>query len=357
MTKIRIADFKARAELSAEEAEKARKIAAEVGFLQARIRRECEAGAPAWILGMARISLSFEDFPSEVSLRHENDYLKDVGLQREGEDACWRLKIEPETGRPTISDPYPVNIARIALRVMGVKPSQEALNSLQPLASWGQSAAEAVALLRQVSLRVPKHVLAASIARGSACMQALGLPKTQEMARAWVGACVDLGVELDTPMNIPPMVRYPSCPLLITLAAKGDLHFVQATLDEGADIEVLGPGGRTPFLTAAAAHEHDVIKELASRHASVVAVDDDGDNALHVLIKNSGRGHGYIPDIETVTLLRDLGVDPQAENKAGKTAIDLFENLKETDLAESDQEEIARVLEVLVSEPGPKSGR
>lgn len=85
----------------------------------------------------------------------------------------------------------------------------------------------------------------------------------------------------------------------------GDAGAVKAALDEATDVNMLGPGNRTPLIEAAAAGRAELVKLLLAAGAEPAWKDDETETAL---LKAAANGHR-----EVVALLIDSGTEDERD--------------------------------------------
>jgi len=134
-----------------------------------------------------------------------------------------------------------------------------------------------------------------------------------------------------------PHVRGPDgLTLLHYAAAKGNQEAVQILLDHGVAIDSTSITGRTALFLAAAGKHAAVVEQLLGAGAAATAVSTDGGTVLHWLARvrlsaappaAAGLELCSIPPVvpqalrEVVQLLLSNGVDVQAKDKKGATAL------------------------------------
>lgn len=106
-------------------------------------------------------------------------------------------------------------------------------------------------------------------------------------------------------------------PLMVAID-NDHLSIAQLLLNEGADANVEDNSGRTALIAAIEKDSPELVEALVSNETDVNAtIPDSGDSPLHYAVKASGKS------VEMVQLLLSNGADPDVENKAGKTAMDI----------------------------------
>lgn len=133
--------------------------------------------------------------------------------------------------------------------------------------------------------------------------------QSPEMARALLERGADIHAEDDMGRGIFHSLAYASHP-----------HDMARLFQEcGADLEVRDEDGRTPLLHCLSYMQgmEDTHMALLDIGANVLAVDAQGNNALHCW----AMGHAYIGIGER---LIELGVDPAARNRLGRSVSDFL---------------------------------
>ena len=103
-------------------------------------------------------------------------------------------------------------------------------------------------------------------------------------------------------------------------AAAGHAGVCRALLDAGADVEARDGEGRTPLLDAARAGALDALDVLLAAKADPLATDGNAANALHLACAAEHAAP------ELVQRLLALGIDPQARDADGRSAVDVAGN-------------------------------
>ena len=105
----------------------------------------------------------------------------------------------------------------------------------------------------------------------------------------------------------------------LMLAVKfADAELVQLLLAAGAEVDVRDDQGRTALYLAEAGSE--AFEALRQAGADVYVRDRDGETLLH-------RAVGACASMAQIEVLLRVGVDPQATNHDGATALDVAEGL------------------------------
>ncbi|MFF9024404.1 ankyrin repeat domain-containing protein [Streptomyces eurythermus] len=111
-------------------------------------------------------------------------------------------------------------------------------------------------------------------------------------------------------------------------ALRGDVAEVEQLTTAGADPGSADGNGFTPLHLAAQEGHADAVQALLGAGAEVDRRNRFGNAALFVAVFNS-RGRGDI-----ISLLRECGADPMAENASGQTPLDLARLIADFDVAQ-----------------------
>ena len=95
-------------------------------------------------------------------------------------------------------------------------------------------------------------------------------------------------------------------------------------LDNGAIINILDYDGDSPLYTSIYSHSHDITQLLLTRGANYMASNNDGDSILHFTAR-----YGGIRTVEVLSTAHLHGLDPDAINGGGKTALQISHDRKD----------------------------
>ncbi len=135
----------------------------------------------------------------------------------------------------------------------------------------------------------------------------------------------------------------------------GDVDRVAARLDDGAGIDAIDERtGVTPLMAAVDCQSAALVALLLERGASIVAVDAQGQTALHFAVASMVDARAYDfdtcgemrePDLRILRMLLDAGANASATDRTGASAWDWARHANlaeaETLLAQSTQSSIA----------------
>ncbi|MFF9362381.1 ankyrin repeat domain-containing protein [Streptomyces griseoluteus] len=111
-------------------------------------------------------------------------------------------------------------------------------------------------------------------------------------------------------------------------ALRGDLAEVEQLVGSGADPGAADRSGFTPLHLAAQEGHVDAAQALLDAGAEIDQKNKFGNTALFVAVFNS-RGRG-----DLISLLRERGADPMAENASGQTPLGLARLIANFDVAQ-----------------------
>ncbi|MGW3447333.1 ankyrin repeat domain-containing protein [Streptomyces sp. NPDC001076] len=111
-------------------------------------------------------------------------------------------------------------------------------------------------------------------------------------------------------------------------ALRGDLTEVERLIGVGADPSAADSNGFTPLHLAAQEGHAGAAEALLNAGAEVDRRNRFGNTALFVAVFNS-RGRG-----DVISLLRERGADPMAENASGQTPLGLARLIANFDVAQ-----------------------
>ncbi len=114
-----------------------------------------------------------------------------------------------------------------------------------------------------------------------------------------------------------PSITVEKWPVLLEAIAAGKVDTIRELIAQGVNVNTVRDGF-SPLMTAAAAGNVDVARVLLEAGANVNEKDDDGNTAFH-------RAASYQPGSAMIELLLQSGVDVDAKNRFGKTALALAE--------------------------------
>jgi ankyrin repeat protein len=99
---------------------------------------------------------------------------------------------------------------------------------------------------------------------------------------------------------------------------------VQYLVDAGADVNLPGPRGEAALFNFVILRRSDLLQMVIAVGADVHRRDDDGNTALHRLVKGGGAGHEWSEDedAEILRILLDAGIEQDARDGEGKTALE-----------------------------------
>ena len=109
-------------------------------------------------------------------------------------------------------------------------------------------------------------------------------------------------------------------------AGRGHVTVATALLDCGADIDSLDSEGDSALHESAHYHSDDVTELLLSRGAIYTLWDSNGDSVLHIAAKSGGNR-----TVEIMLAARLHGIDPDARNRGGKSALQLAQERRRTE--------------------------
>jgi ankyrin repeat protein len=115
---------------------------------------------------------------------------------------------------------------------------------------------------------------------------------------------------------------------LHAVALRGDLAEAERLIAAGADVSAADSNGFTPLHLAAQEGHRGVAEALLDAGADVDRCNRFGNTALFVAVFNS-RGRG-----DLISLLRERGADPMAENASGQTPLGLSRLIANFDVAQ-----------------------
>jgi ankyrin repeat protein len=99
---------------------------------------------------------------------------------------------------------------------------------------------------------------------------------------------------------------------------------MQYLIDVGADVNTVGFRGTTALLDVVSMRRSDLLLMVIAAGADVYHRDDNGNTALHCLVKGDGAGHASSKEeeVEILRILLDAGVERDARDGEGKTAVE-----------------------------------
>ena len=271
MTQVSVAEFKASLGEPPRRARHPRSVEREIMVAM------CGPHLAAAVIGIARISGNFTDFPGRVALLSDSGRMAGYHLKREGSSGRWRLAFSGGAdgagdARSFRLDPRR-GAAAMALRAMDMAPVEAAMERLRGMAAWPKQPEEVASGVALSLEGVSNAVLTASMGNGTENLRLPGMPETPRFARAWIRACVGRGIDLDG-------ASFPGAPLL-RAAARGDDPAVSALLAEGAHVDVRAEDGGTPLMRAATFGHAGTAGLLMAGGAGAALADLSGRTPLH----------------------------------------------------------------------------
>jgi len=125
-----------------------------------------------------------------------------------------------------------------------------------------------------------------------------------------------------TPDYSSPLAK--KWPALIEAIEKGDAGAVQKLIEEGLNVN-LARSGVTPLMVAASKGQEEIARVIIEAGVNINEKNDDGWNALHKAAHDQ-------PGTGIVELLLESGIDSEAKDRSGKTALMLAEERKHGDI-------------------------